>query len=298
MDNDGVTIPPAQSPDDDPPLCPNCGYDLRGFHAERCSECGHTIDWAALAVSGFPWAHRQRIGRVRAYLRTLWLVIVNSRRLQHEAVKPQLLADARIFRRSTAIIVAAVLVGVFAVVAVSQKGLVFMAVQPEPFQVNASPSRWMYDLTVPWSAGATLWPVIPACLILLAFALASAVRSLFRIPSASARQQDRAAAISCYAIATLVGCLPIALWWAIWLYGEKENRFGRPVLFAAAGALWLLLTIGRILQWVSRSSHCGIGGMLVALIKLLGLWGLCIVVLLGVLPWCVGFLWIIADSFR
>jgi hypothetical protein len=26
MGNDGVTIPPAQAPDDDPPLCPNCGY--------------------------------------------------------------------------------------------------------------------------------------------------------------------------------------------------------------------------------------------------------------------------------
>ena len=297
MGTDDVTIPPAQAPDDDPPLCPNCGYDLRGFRAERCSECGQTIDWAALAVSAFPWPGRRELGRVRAYLRTLWLVTINSRRLAYEAVKPQTFADARNFRRITAVILAMVLLGAFAVIVIAQNGLVFMAVQPEPLQVSPSSTQWMYDLAVPWSAGATLWPVIPVCLVFLAFGIASAAQSLFRAPAASARQQDRAAAISCYAIAPLAGFLPITLLWALWLYAEEAKRFGTP-LFAAAGALWLLVTIARILQWVSRSSHCGFTGILFALVRLVGLWLLYILVLLGVLPWCVGFLWIIADSFR
>ncbi len=304
MGNDCVIIPPTQTPDDDPPLCPNCGYDLRGVHAERCSECGQTIDWAALGLSGVPWAARRDIGCVRAYLRTLWLVTINSRRLKHEAVKPQLLADARSFRRITAVAFAAVLLSVFAVAVIEENGLVFMAVPPEPLRATASPLRWMYDLTVPWSAGATLWPVIPACLIFLAFALASSVQALFRVASASPRQQDRAAAISCYAIAPLALFLP---WWVLWVFVRMAVRGSPLVWFASAGvasffvfvgALLLLVAIVRIMQWVSRSRHCGFTGIVAAMAKLLGLWLLCIVVLLGVLPWCSGFLWIVADSLR
>src|SRR4051794_13275118 len=58
-------------------LCPGCGYDLRGTIGGRCSECGLEIDRAALERSGFPWAHRASLGRVRAFLKTVWLVTVD-----------------------------------------------------------------------------------------------------------------------------------------------------------------------------------------------------------------------------
>src|SRR5687768_10793324 len=59
-------------------LCPACGYDLRGTTGGRCSECGLEIDPAALARSGVPWAYRKEMGRVRAFLKTAWLVTFDS----------------------------------------------------------------------------------------------------------------------------------------------------------------------------------------------------------------------------
>src|SRR5215217_6169902 len=86
--------------------CPACGYDLRASMDGRCNECGLVIDRASLRVSAFPWAHRTEMGRVRAYVRTVWLVLINSRSLAYEAAKPQEPADARSFARVTGIVLA------------------------------------------------------------------------------------------------------------------------------------------------------------------------------------------------
>ena len=65
-------------------FCPACGYDLRGSDGNRCPECGLAIDRESLRVRGFPWAHRREVGRVRAYVRMVWQVLVGSRTLAYE----------------------------------------------------------------------------------------------------------------------------------------------------------------------------------------------------------------------
>src|SRR5687768_15113775 len=92
---------PSTTPvaEDEPLICPNCGYDLRAAVGGRCSECGSVFDEAELRTSGFPWAQRRQRGRIRAYLLTTWYVLINSRRIAHEASRTQLASDGRSFRR-------------------------------------------------------------------------------------------------------------------------------------------------------------------------------------------------------
>ena len=61
-------------------ICPACGYDLRATTSDHCSECGLAIDRDALQQSAIPWAHRRQIGRVRAYLKTLWQFSTDRKR--------------------------------------------------------------------------------------------------------------------------------------------------------------------------------------------------------------------------
>src|SRR4051794_5371921 len=79
-------------------LCPACGYDVRSATSDRCSECGLVLDRSAAAASNIPSAHRGQIGRVRAFVKTVWLVTVDSPSIRHELSRPQLSGDAERFR--------------------------------------------------------------------------------------------------------------------------------------------------------------------------------------------------------
>src|SRR5882724_1390233 len=100
---ESLRTPPAQLPESDPLPCPHCGYDLRANLAEHCSECGQTIDRATLGITSFPWSARHNI---RNYLKTVWLISINSRRLRFETLKAQNRAHAHSFQRVTTFVVA------------------------------------------------------------------------------------------------------------------------------------------------------------------------------------------------
>ena len=75
------------------------------------------------------------------------------------------------------------------------------------------------------------------------------------------------------------------------------------LVLLGVGLLLLLLiavlgTLYRAGQWLMRTRHCGIGRAALGVGELTGLWLLGGVVLLGLVPWCVGFLWIVIDSLR
>src|ERR1051325_6154318 len=122
----------ASLDDDESLLCPNCGYDLRGTFVDRCSECGTAIDRAALRTSNFPWAHRREVGRVRAYIKTVWRVTFGGRVLAYEASKLQQARDGRSFARVTGALVALSLISGFVAFTVHQRDLSYLAVQPLP----------------------------------------------------------------------------------------------------------------------------------------------------------------------
>lgn len=295
-------------------LCPACGFDLRATEGDRCGECGLEIDRAALRVSAIPWVYRRRMGRVRAYLKTAWRFSVDAKSVQHEASKPQDVADGRAFGRVTACIVAIALLAVFAAAVFADGGLAFLAVQPpnpfaNPFGRAPAPmDAHLLDFAVPWSAGATLAPVLPVCLILLTFYLSSVQRAVFRIRENQSHQQ-RAQALSYFTAAPLILILPALLCTilaALLSEGKIFKEYGPfPALTLALAPIGALLylcgvlgTLYRVGQWLARTRHCTFLGAALGVAELVGLWLLGWIVLLGLVPWCVGFLWIVIDSLR
>jgi hypothetical protein len=131
-----TTIAGAEAADPPPgvtaSLCPGCGYDLRAATSDRCSECGLVIDRAALRESGFPWAHRRRIGRLRAILKTVWLVTIDGRALRDELAKPQDARDAASFRAVNTTVLALSLLILAGILAMGW-GLQPVAIEPVRF---------------------------------------------------------------------------------------------------------------------------------------------------------------------
>ena len=289
---------------DEPLICPHCGYDLRATTADRCPECGLVIDPAALRTSGFPWAHRKDLGRVRAYAQTAWLVIIDGRTIAHEAARPQDPKDARSFRRITAALVALALLAACGLLLFLEEGRVTFAATPGTFRGVNVPNKWLQDVVVPWSAGTTLPPVIPLMLIGLAFHFTAAHRRLFRLRSHPPRHRERAQAIAGYASAPMLLLLLAILWWFAVEALVRTRHFPRTWLDVPLFPAWPLLaaavlaSILRITQWSMRVRHAGLERTLIDVPYLLALWSLGLIVWLLLLPWCVGFLWIVLDSLR
>jgi hypothetical protein len=348
--------------DDDALLCPSCGYDLRAAVSDRCSECGTIIDRAKLKESAIPWSRRRQIGRIRAYIKTVWLITIGGKSLAHEAVKPQKLRDALAFRRITAFLIAIVFLAAFIAIIQDSGDLKELAVpRNNAFSKNSMPA-WVDDLWVPWSAGAINWVVLPLMLLFFAWHVTGVQRRLFKIKDASPQRQERAAAMAYYssaplawlfllpfAILTAIGvgsivnpintaiepvrnvlplaaaavailgiCVQCRQWiktrkvsiWiipgslvlAFFLYALSEfagAALGIP--FACSILIFLIAAIpGTILQiavWSARVRHSGFERALLDVPHLLGLWLFGAIVLFGFLPWCVGFVWIVIDSF-
>jgi len=80
-------------------ICPFCGYNLRGTPGVKCSECGKEFDRSTMTVSQIPWSHRRKIGRMRAFVKTCWMVTWRPGKLAEEMNRPVSLKDAMAFRR-------------------------------------------------------------------------------------------------------------------------------------------------------------------------------------------------------
>jgi hypothetical protein len=307
MNDDGAqpsTLAPATEAE--PLVCPNCGYDLRGATAERCSECGHVVDASTLLTSGYPWVHRRHRGRIRTYLHTVWLVTVGSRRIAHEAARPQREADGLAFRRVTAAFVALGFIGIFvtAVAAAniaSDDGFSLLAVQPADISGMRPTERWLQDVLVPLSAAATLPPALPILLVGLAFALTAAHQRLFRLTNASPQRQQRANAIAGYAVAPLFWLFPTLAWGCVMvtlaIRPDGDDPVYGWVAFWTLAAASLLVTVVRITQASMRVRFTGLERVVIDTPQLLALWLWNVVLYLFILPWCIGLVWIIIDSF-
>ncbi|MGE5610180.1 MAG: hypothetical protein ACM359_13070 [Bacillota bacterium] len=299
-----INNPSAPPSEDESLLCPFCGYDLRATQSDRCSECGHPIDRASLQISSIPWAHRHELGRFRAYLQTLWQFTLNSPSLAYEASKPQDPHAARTFRYLTATLVAAVFLAPFILVLIGE-GLSFLAIQPQAFFMpGRSYARWLQDILVPWSAGATLPITLPIALILFAIYLTGIQRFLFRPCDASPARQERLRTLALYTTAPLAFLVPAALCAASArvIFKLAEFPFASIAGLLLLAILFLVIAlIGstvRTAQWAARVRHAGIEHIAFALLKLLVLWSLGSLLLLGLFPWSLGFFWIVLDSFR
>src|SRR5947199_1961648 len=145
------------------PICPECGYDLRGIESGRCPECGSAFDPATLHHSRIAWAHRQRIGRVRGYWRTVMDGTFHPARLADACAGPVSWRDAQRFRLIT-ILIASIGPIIFIVLALREGGTGGL------FNFNMDSLRRSdlngraIDLQVPFYAGYLLWPTMLICI--------------------------------------------------------------------------------------------------------------------------------------
>lgn len=100
-----LETPPSdrEEPRDLPPLpvgclCPQCGYDLRGLTSARCPECGFDLAAVRSQESRIPWSYRRQLGWLRAYWKTVWLVLRRPREFCLEVARPVSYRDAQAFR--------------------------------------------------------------------------------------------------------------------------------------------------------------------------------------------------------
>ena len=300
----GATAHPGRSV-----LCPGCGYDLRGTAGERCSECGLAIDRAALERSGFPWAHRASLGPLRAFLKTVWLVTADAASLRYEVAKQQRPRDGASFRRWVAVILSACFAAGVGVV-IAAGGIKEAAVDRDEFS-SGTMQPWTQDLFVPWSAGVVIRPALFAYTTLLAFHLAGVPRSIFRTHGMPEHYRQTVEAISGYVVAPLVLLLPATVGFAALFFLLRHPYAEWAERGPLAAILQVLLIVGGVLafaavastvhrtgQWRARTAHAGYPTGFAGMAELLLRWAIGAAVILGVIPWCVGFLWIVVDSFR
>lgn len=303
---------------DEAVLCPRCGYDLRGTTAERCGECGLPIDREALRESGFPWAHRAKLGRVQAFLMTVWQVTRDDRRLRQEMAKPQDPSDAWRFRRGVAALAAAGMLAYGGFVLVDDPGSKgggngragWLSDRSLPFDgIETAAGGLFADAVIPWTAGAAFAPVFPLCLLGLALYLASAPAATVRLGRFPPEHQAKARAVAAYASAPLAWLvLAGGLTWAVFglvTAGAAGPRSPLYLPLVAVGTfvpLTVLLAFGgtlrRVGQWRARAGHGGFWAALLGAVELLARWAVGAFVFLWFFPWCVGYVWLAIDSYR
>jgi hypothetical protein len=252
------------------------------------------------------------MGRVRSYLKTCWQVMADRPAIRFEAAKPQELRDGRAFGRVTGCIVGVGLLVAFVAAVYARRGLLSIVAQPDPYRYSGMIGPMgprAQDMAVPWSAGATLAPLMPICLLILAFYLTRVQGAVFRMGSGSVEQHQRAQGLAGYLSAPMVLLLPglaCGSLAALIVDGDVLRDQGPlSMLTVALAGLGLLSCLGGVLgtlyrvgQWRIRTARCGLGMAVGGVAELVGLWLLGTVVLLAVVPWCIGLIWIALDSLR
>ncbi|MFH0982330.1 MAG: zinc ribbon domain-containing protein [Planctomycetota bacterium] len=229
-------------------FCQECGYNLRGLTSDRCPECGYSLKTLRSQVPRIPWVFREELGRLRAYWRTVWMVMFRHKRFCEEVARPVDYGDAQRFRWVT---VLHVYLPVLA-------GTVLLHVLPWPSPFDGP---WLDE---PFRG---VWPMAGFHLCILLFlAAATGVPSYFFHPrDIPIEQQNRAVALSYYACAAL-GWTPLAF--VIGLAGLsvlyiQDRLWGRsaevlPIVGGVLVMLGALLPIGQIVGYIGDLIHIGV----------------------------------------
>lgn len=258
--NEGRRVNDAPSPQasstDQPPLpegllCPGCGYDLRGLTSDRCPECALALTALRAGEVNIPWVHRQRLGRFRAFWKTVWWVTRWPRRLPVEMARPIHYRDSQTFRWVTTL---------------HAYGTV----------VAASTAWAVGELLYSQGTTAGLWlglGIAQVIALVLLVGLPGLASYFFHPRRLSVEQQNRAIALSYYGWGVLAW-LPLALPFfvaGLFLVRSPASYLLGGACFAVAVPL-VVLTIGlwqkRVYGGFRQVIHAGTAGSLARLVLL------------------------------
>lgn len=203
-------------------LCPKCeqnyaGTDEQGlptpreFSCTRCSEAVALSSMRAIPAPGsdgsdamdddFPWVERRRIGRGRAFRKTLWRAITAPRTLGSTLPTEPALGDALLFAAWTAFLVSLVTIGPLSI---------FVA-------VVMSGTRGVSVGFAGLLGAAGVLLAAPLALLLTAVVWALAAHGILRLTGALARPSVSTLSVTLYAMSAFVlsavPCLGIYLSW-------------------------------------------------------------------------------------
>lgn len=143
-------------------FCIACGYNLRGLTSEQCPECGLRFDSAG--GSGIAWEYRKEMGMVRAFWRTMMDGMFHGKILVNAIAHPVDVRSAIRFRVIISLLVTVPANVLFGIIVHAVGGTGFLTVwQPNgsSWSFTASPFPAWWEIPILWSAGATIWLVLP-----------------------------------------------------------------------------------------------------------------------------------------
>ncbi len=279
-------------------FCPACGYYLRGIESERCPECGLAIDRATIGLSVIPWTHRKRIGRFRAFWRTVEMAVRSPGKLAQDVARPVSYRDAQLFRWIVVLVAALPLcaVATYGGLAIGEMPMAGLA----PGWGLPAPMSPALDVLVCIVAGVSNWYVPSLAILLLIAGLTGAGSYWFGPNSIPIVRQNRAIAVSYY------GCAPLALLvipyvalaGAAFLAANKSASDSRwfmvwaSLMLVAGTALPLILIAWwhGTLKMLAAATNCSTTRVLAAAICLPVMWLIVGVLAFGVFPAICGFI--------
>ncbi len=248
-------------------VCPECVYDLRGSTSPRCPECGFSLHVLRTPESQLPWFHRRKLGRMKAYWQTVWMVAIRPKRLCLELAREVSYPDSQRFRWFTCLHAYATILA-------------------------ASAALLIFDHLHRWKSGPALWWWLGGINVFIAVLLVGVpgIGSYFfqsRLLPVSA--QNRAIALSYYLWAPLA-TLPLMLpFWivgfALWSDREIWPAAG-PSAAVGLGVYAVFLAQRRFVRFTQYLLHRGWWAALTRLV-VLNLLAVALGLLVLVVPLCV-----------
>ena len=296
------------------PVCPACGYDLRGIDSDRCPECGLEIDRAA--VSRIPWVNRAKIGRARAYCRTAWMATARTAALAAEVQRPVDLRDGQTFRRITVLIAwlpLAALTAWAGATVPSNNGFVPVVnghISGVVFNAINGADGVPLGLIVPYTVGLATPGVLPAAVLLALVLITGAPSYFFHPRRLPVERQNRAVAASYFACAPLA-LLPIptaAVALSLLYHGGALAEKGQLSPYGVDLVLGIIIGIGPLLilaalafatlRLLRKTTLNPLGRQVASAVAILLLWAASVAMPLVGLPWVVGFVRLMVASLR
>jgi hypothetical protein len=287
-------------------FCIGCGYNLRGLSSEQCPECGLPIDTAR--GSEIAWEGRRGIGTARTFWRTMLDGTFHVKRLAHAAAHPVDPRSAIRFRLIISLIATLPPSVLYWIIIWEVGGTGFLSawrpnVPGWPFGPPPFPSWW--EIPILWSAGATIWFVLPIGVLIASFLLTGVLSHWLRTGEMSEEGRKRAAAVSAYVGAPLAWLIvPTIAFGAVWGLSGLDDplyqsvRTASVVLGCVTGAAILSGFQVNALMLISFLLHDGWARKMCAIVGLPLCWALAAAVGLVGFPMLIGLLWLMADSLR